>query len=338
MAFRFGLNRLDMSSPDAFANDAARLEALGWDCGFIPSSPLLAHDPYVNLAFALKATTTFELGPLIENPIMRHPAVIAGSISTVDSLSPGRVMLGMGVGDTAVRLMGRRPATIARLEKSIRLMRSLLDGDSVEVAAARPARLRHARPVPIYVAAGGPKTLEMAGRVADGVVIRVGTDRRLLEHAVGCVRRGEAEAGRESGTVRIRAVFHTVFSSDGDRARAIARSIAAGYYEYSPMLFDQAEIEWRGPDVEELRRQVWPDFHHAADLEAAGNVVDFLGRDAERAFSLSGDASEIAAHLEEIERYDLGIDVVVPHPMPTERTGPGDYSERFAREVIARVR
>ena len=338
MPLRFGLNRLDLSSPTAFAEDAVRLEAQGWDYGFIPSSPLLVRDPYINIVEALKATTTFRLGPLIENPVMRHPAVIAGSIATVDQFSPGRVLLGMGVGDTAVRLMGRKPATIKRLEEAIRVMRALLDGEGVEVAAARPARLRHAMPVPIYVAAGGPRTLEMAGRVADGVFIRVGTDRRLLEHAVGCVRHGEVAAGREAGSVRICAVFHTVFGRDDDRSRAIARSIAAGYYEYSPMLFEQAGIEWNGPDVETLRESVWPDFHHTSDLEKAGHMVGFLGRDAEHAFSLVGDADAIAERLDSIDKYDLGIDVVVPHPMPTAPTGPGDYAERFARDVIARLK
>ena len=100
----FGLNRLDLRSPAHFAADAQRLEALGWRYGFIPSSPLLVPDPYVMLAHALQATDAIVLGPLIENPVMRHPAVIAGSIATVDNIQPGRTLLGMGVGDTAVWL------------------------------------------------------------------------------------------------------------------------------------------------------------------------------------------------------------------------------------------
>ena len=103
----FGLNRLDLRSPERFAADAARLEALGWRYGFIPSSPLLVQDPYVMLAQGLRNTRSIVLGPLIENPVMRHPAVIAGSIATVDRVDPGRTVLGMGVGDTAVRLMGK---------------------------------------------------------------------------------------------------------------------------------------------------------------------------------------------------------------------------------------
>ena len=342
---QFGLNRLDMTSPVAFANDARRLESLGWDYGFIPSSPLLARDPYVMLAAALPATERIRLGPLVENPVMRQPAVIAGSIATVDALAPGRAWLGMGVGDTAVRLMGRKPATVAELAESVRVIRKLLAGERLEVGAARPASLRHAAPVPVWIAAGGPRTLRMAGAVADGVFIRVGVHRANLAHAVNLVREGAKEAGRDPSSVRIGCVFHTVLVSSSDSPAAsalrigrIGRATAAGYYEYSPMLFDTCGVAWGGPPVDELKRRVWPDFHHARDLEAAGDVVAFLGDDAVDAFALHGDAETIIAKLREVESWDLGIDIVVPHPMPTEPTGPNDYTARFARDVLPALR
>ena len=342
---QFGLNRLEMTAPAAFARDARRLESLGWDYGFIPSSPLLARDPYVMLAAALQATERIRLGPLIENPIMRQPAVIAGSIATVDALAPGRAWLGMGVGDTAVRLMGRKPATVAELAESVRVIRKLLAGERLEVGAARPATLRHAAPVPVWIAAGGPRTLRMAGAVADGVFIRVGVHRANLAHAVGLVRDGAKEAGRDPASVGIGCIFHTALVSGREPSAAsaprtgrIGRAIAAGYYEYSPMLFDTCGVEWNGPPVAELKRRVWPDFHHARDLEAAGEVVAFLGDDAVDAFALHGDAETIIAKLHEIEGWDLGIDIVVPHPMPTEPTGPSDYTARFAKDVLPAFR
>jgi Luciferase-like monooxygenase len=101
----FGLNRFDYTSAPAFAADARRAESLGWNYAFIPSSPLRRQDPYVYLAFAAVQTERIGLGPLIENPIMRHPSVIASSIATVEALASGRTLLGYGVGDTAVRLI-----------------------------------------------------------------------------------------------------------------------------------------------------------------------------------------------------------------------------------------
>src|SRR5207245_1691741 len=90
--------------------------------------------------------------------------------------------------DTAVRLAGLRPARVKELEESTRLMRALLDGEDAEVGAAWPARLPHHRPVPIWIAAGGPRTLRMAGGVADGVFIRVGTHPANIARSIKAIR------------------------------------------------------------------------------------------------------------------------------------------------------
>lgn len=336
-AVAFGLNRLDLRSPARFAADAQRLEALGWRYGFIPSSPLLVRDPYVLLARALEATNSIVLGPLIENPVMRHPAVIAGSIATVDRIAPGRTLLGMGAGDTAVRLMGKRPATVAMLEQAVRTIRALNRGDELAVGAARPARLNHAAPVPVWVAAQGPKTLRMAGRVADGAFIRVGVHPTNLRLAVEAVRAGEREAGRPPGEVRIGCVFHTVFGDDAAATARIGRAVAAGYYEYSPALFANIGLDWPGEPVATLKRRVWPDFHHARDMDAAGDLVAFLPDAAVDSFALHGPFAAIREQLQEILGSGLPIEVVVPHPVPTPAPGGFDYARAFAEQVIAKL-
>lgn len=333
----FGLNRLDLRSPAHFAADAARLEALGWRYGFIPSSPLLVPDPYVMLAHALQVTDAIVLGPLIENPVMRHPAVIAGSIATVDNIQPGRTLLGMGVGDTAVRLMGQRPASVAALEHAVKAIRALNSGAALAVDAERPARLRHAAPVPVWIAAQGPRTLEMAGRVADGVFIRVGVHPENLRLAVDAVRAGERAAGRAVGEVRIGCVFHTVFGEDAAKVGRIARAVAAGYYEYSPRLFANIGLPWDGEDMARLKRRVWPDFHHARDMEAAGEVVAFLPDAAANAFALRGPFEAIREQLRAILDLGLPIEIVVPHPVPTPAPGELDYARRFAERVIGQM-
>ncbi len=333
----FGLNRLDMRSPARFAADALRLESLGWGYGFIPSSPLLALDPYVMLARALETTDAIVLGPLIENPVMRHPAVIAGSIATVDRIRPGRTLLGMGVGDTAVRLMGNRPASVATLEHAVKTIRALNSGEELAVGAPRPARLRHAAQVPVWIAAQGPKTLGMAGRVADGVFIRVGVHAENLRLAVAAVRAGEREAGRPAGEVRIGCVFHTVFGEDAARVGRIARAVAAGYYEYSPALFANIGLPWAGEAVAKLKRRVWPDFHHARDVEAAGRVVAFLPDAAADAFALTGSFGAIREQLQAVLAYGHPIEIVVPHPVPTPAPGEYDYARHFAEQVIGRL-
>lgn len=182
--------------------------------------------------------------------------------------------------------MGYRPAKVAELEEATILTRRLLAGEKIEVNAARPARLPHARPVPVWIAAGGPRTLRMAGRVADGVFIRVGRHETNLRTSIEAVRAGAEEAGRQPDDVKIAIILHTILTDDIESAAIMERSMAAGYYEYSPMLFDPLGFSWDGPDVEELKKQVWPDFHHANDLIASGRLVSFLSDDVVDAFAL----------------------------------------------------
>jgi 5,10-methylenetetrahydromethanopterin reductase len=341
---RFGLNRFDSRTVDIFAADVRRAEALGWDAALQPDSQLRRRDTYVLLAAAARATERIVLGPLLANPVNRHPSVTASSIATIEELAPGRTILGWGVGDTAVRLAGLRPARVKELEAGTRLMRALLDGESVEVGAERPAHLPHHRPVPIWIAAGGPRTLRMAGGVADGVFIRVGTHAANIATAVEAIRAGAAEAGRDPRSVRLGAVFHTVLVDEPARALTMAKSMAAGYYEYSPALFSPPRLGWGGPEPEELKRrhQVHPDFHHAPDLEASGRVVDFLTTAAADAFSLRGGPGAVADQLVDVlRRAPAEFDYVVLHPIPNPPSPDHPergYTARVAREVLPLVR
>jgi len=198
--------------------------------------------------------------------------------------------------------------------------------------------------VPIWIAAGGPKTLRMAGGVADGVFIRVGTHGANIATAVETIHAGAAEAGRDPTSVGLGIIFHTVLVDEPEVALTMAKSMAAGYYEYSPALFTPPRFEWAGPDPETLKRrhQVHPDFHHAIDLEASGRVVDFLDTTVADAFSLRGGPAEVAGQLvEALRRAPAEFDYVVLHPIPNPPS-PDDpergYTARVAREVLPRVR
>jgi 5,10-methylenetetrahydromethanopterin reductase len=198
--------------------------------------------------------------------------------------------------------------------------------------------------VPIWIAAGGPRTLRMAGGVADGVFIRVGTHQANLTRSIEEIRAGAAAAGRDPSKVGLGAVFHTVLVEDPTRALTMAKSMAAGYYEYSPMLFEPPRLTWSGPDPEKLKRErhVFPDFHHAPDLEASGRVVDFLPEAAADAFCLRGGPAEIVKQLLGVLRSaPATFDYVCLHPIPNP-SAPDDpergFMARVAREVLPSVR
>ena len=312
---KFGLNRHNKKSVAEFAADVLRAEHLGWDCAFLPDSQLSSRDTYVLLAAAAQATKTITLGTLLVNPVNRHPSVTASSISTVAELAPGRTVLAIG--------------------------------EDVEVGSALPAYLEFAQQVPVWIAAGGPKTLEMAGACADGVFIRVGTDVKNIELSVNKIREGAEKAGKNPSSVKIGAVFHTVFSENEEEALLMGKSMAAGYYEYSPMLINNLELGWNGDHPDELKSKglVWPDFHHSKNLVDSGKAVDFLSEKHADAFSLRGGPNQIADQLVKIikDSHELNInfEYFVLHPIPNPpMPDPGEqaYIERIPREVIPRVK
>lgn len=270
--------------------------------------------------------------------MLRPAPVAAGSIATLAAVSGGRAMLTYGVGDTAVRWMGLRPSRLAELEAATTLARALLAHGDVEVGAAAPARLRHGARAPVWVAASGPRSLRLAGRCADGVFLRVGTHPANVRHAVEQVRAGAAEVGRDAGEVALGLIVHTCRSQDPAEVRAIARAMAAGFYEYAPALFDPPGFTWNGPPVEELKAQVWPDFHHAADLVAAGRVVDFLTDDVAASFSFHGTQADVADQLRAILAAVPELSIVVPHPVPAPRPDEvTDYARWIGGELKAQL-
>lgn len=338
MTVSIGLNRWDWRTPSTFVDSVRHGEAAGIDHCFLPVNPLSVWDPYVLMTAAAMATDTIRFGPLLETPMLRPPAVAAGSIASLAEISGGRAMLTYGIGDTAVRYLGRRPARLAELEEATVQAKAYLAGDRLEVGAASPAWLRHARPAPVWLACGGPKSLRMAGRVADGVFLRVGTHPANLQTAVEAVKEGAREAGRDPSEVALAAIVHTCRSQDTAEIRAISRSMAAGFYEYSPALFSQAGFEWNGTPIETLKKQLWPDFHHASDLVAAGQLVDFLSDEVAASFSFFGSAADVSAQMRALLDQVPELEILVPHPVPMPvRDELRDYVDWLSGSVLSRI-
>jgi 5,10-methylenetetrahydromethanopterin reductase len=300
MSVTFGTNRFSFLNPERLAKSCRAAEAAGFDRLWFPDTQLHAGDVFINLLTALRSTERVHAGTLVVNPITRHPSVIASSIATVDTHAPGRVMLGVANGDTSVWQVGLRPAKLADLERGVRTIRALLAGEGVDLGWTAPSRLDHPRRVPVIVACGGPKTLRMAGRYADGVVMRVGADPALLSWAYEEFRDGAAEAGRDPGSLFLGVHFHTVITDDADLARARGRVMAAGYYEVNPRLWQIAGLEWPCAPVHDILKTVRPDFHHATDMDLAARMVAEIPDEISRRFCLMGTGPDVRGRLEQL--------------------------------------
>ncbi|MEV5302621.1 LLM class flavin-dependent oxidoreductase [Amycolatopsis methanolica] len=180
----------------------------------VGEGPLLFSDPYQYLALAARETSSIKLGTWVTNPLTRIAPVTANSIATVNSLAPGRVFLGIGTANNALRSMGNRPAKLAELNGAMEIIRGLLDGRRVphnwlgqerEIEFLDPNGhwYNFADPIDIWMSAGGPKGLSLAAKHADYVTYCLGPNPDMI----GVVRReldkAVADAGRPPGSVKL---------------------------------------------------------------------------------------------------------------------------------------
>lgn len=224
--FHFGV--LPNRPVQEIAAVAAEAEELGFGGIWVADSQSIFRDGFLALAACATRTSRMELAIGVTNPVTRHPAVIAGAIATLDELSGGRAVLGIGVGESSVRTVGLRPAKLARLEEATHVLRALLAGESASWDGAE-TRLTWwpGRPVPIWFASTGPRSLRLAGRVADGVLFQVGSHPDLVRYALRHIEVGAAEAGRDPREVKRLVRLACAVDEDGARARSDARGYVA---------------------------------------------------------------------------------------------------------------
>ncbi|MGI9520727.1 MAG: LLM class flavin-dependent oxidoreductase, partial [Hyphomicrobiaceae bacterium] len=177
MKARFGIIEIPRSIASAI-EDAKLAEEVGFDWVGIADSQSLFRELFVTLAAVGQATVRVMIGPSVTNPLTRHPAVMASAIASVDELSNGRAMLGIATGDSAIYNLNERPRGLHGLREYIIALRDLLTGQPTEFGGkeihTKWVRGQSDNPVPIYIAAEGPKTLELAGEIADGVICGLG--------------------------------------------------------------------------------------------------------------------------------------------------------------------
>ena len=143
------------------------------------------------------------IGMCVTNPVTREPAVTASAHATLQDISGGRMVMGIGRGDSAVRVMGRKPTPIAMFEQRCAMIKAFMNGHPVDwEGTAIQLKWAQDKPeIPLYVAAYGPRALGVAGRVADGVIIQL-ADPAIIEWTMATARKAAEEAGRDPAALR----------------------------------------------------------------------------------------------------------------------------------------
>jgi 5,10-methylenetetrahydromethanopterin reductase len=318
------------------------VEAAGFDGAGILDSQLLSRDTFVVLGQAATQTSRLTLFPAVTNPFTRHASVLAGAIQTVEELAPGRVKFVIGTGYTSASTIGRKPATLAEMRACIGTVRGLLAGQSVDFNGT-PGRLGYAsgRRVPLIMAASGPKAIEVAGEVADGVLLLVGFNRGIIGRALEHLERGAKRAGRRLDDLEIIWAVRIGTAATTEAARRYARPTAVhwGVLRWGGYWLEPAGLTLPKLEVPDAVHRIYPDLSHAHDWEAAIAATSFVPDEVAAqlcdAIGLIGTPADCAARI--LQTAKLGVRNLYLMPLQTFAP-PRDEITAFRDVVFPRLR
>ena len=249
------------------------IEDLGYDSAWVADSQMLFSDCYAVLALAAQQTSRLRLGPGTAICGTRIPPVHVAAMMTLNRLAPGRVFLGIGTGNTAMRSMAQRPMRIAEFDDYLRVLAALLRGETVDYAfngTPRPIRMLleangggSLEPkIPLYVSGFGPRAMALAGAHGDGLVFAIPPRGVPVAQALAHARQGAARMNRDIDQPE--AGFHTCSLTnlvllqpgetvDSDRIKAAIgpNVMASVYYFYD-------EVQERRIDPPPFLARIWP--------------------------------------------------------------------------------
>jgi probable F420-dependent oxidoreductase len=179
-------------------------EACGFEYGWTYDSHVLWQESFALLPLVAAATSRLKLGHCVTNPGIREPTVTASWYATMQDVSGGRMVMGIGRGDSSRRVVGLDPVNVDEFERRIGMIKDLMNGRNVawngkefELAWAR----KDLPQIPMYVAGYGPRALGAAGRAGDGVVIQL-ADPQIIEWTMDTARKAAAAAGRDPSALK----------------------------------------------------------------------------------------------------------------------------------------
>ncbi len=342
------------SSPDMhlIMEHARKAEKAGWDGISIPDVQSVSGDMYVAMTLAAMATERIKIGSDVTNPLTRHPVITAGAIASVQRVSDGRAVLGIGRGDSALAHIGHAPVYTKLFESYLKALQAYLSGDGVPfeeltfgkgmaphvdtlklLKAPEDSRLTWLRPedkkVPVAVSASGPKVLGAAARHADIVMLGVGADLERLEWGMDQVRNARREAGLHPEGVRYGAYLSIACHPDTE----VARELTPYYVGWARFAVMHGRVN--GPFAQqdqEVLKAVLKNYDvrdHSSSFEPPAEFID--------RYAIAGAPDECIRRIRQIA--ELGIErIVVYGPTVNEVAGNGKLAaDLMVREVLPAI-
>ncbi len=254
---------------------------------------------YMALTTIAAATNKIKLGPGVTNPYIRSPAITASAMVTLDEVSGGRAVLGIGPGDKATfdALGIEWVKPVSTIKKAIGDIRKLMAGEKLETGAQ--LAIKPSTTIPIYMGAQGPKMLETAGMIADGVLINA-SNPKDFEAAVPLIKKGAENAGRSMDEIDVAAYACMSVDKKPEKAKQAAIPVVAFIAAGSPpIVLERHGIETE--KVEKIREAL-----KKGDFGTAFGTVDDTMLEA---FSLYGTPEEVVEKIKKLS--EMGVTQVV---------------------------
>jgi alkanesulfonate monooxygenase SsuD/methylene tetrahydromethanopterin reductase-like flavin-dependent oxidoreductase (luciferase family) len=316
-----------------FIDSVRKAEECGYARAYLVEGQLLWRDVYVYMTHGLAATERIPFGTAVTNPRTRHFSVIASAHATLAEIYPGRVVLGMGRGDNAIRTLGLKQVSTQQLRETAPKLKELMAGRTVDFEGTE-IRIQWASEaigdVPVMVSASGPRTLRMAGAVADIVMIQVGVNPDAVKWAVDLVKAGAEEAGRDPDDVETTLYTAMWVSDDVDEARSQTRWAAACAANHIVDVIRNVPDHGMPEALTRLAAMRTEDYDYASHLDPSVERSDYPDEVIDD-FAFNGPPERIVEMLRALSA--VGLDEVAPSYL-NGRLGEMD---RVGREIIPAV-
>lgn len=315
--------------------EVKRAETLGFDYVWIAEVGL-NRDIYVTMTECAKQTGSVLLGTCVTNPYTRHPAITATAFATLDEVSNGRMVIGIGIGSKRNLL---EPLGIVRenagqtCRETVKVMREVLSGDKASFLGQyfklRDAELgfRPKRVVPIYLAGRGRRTLAVAGEIADGVIFSSLTTPEAIKYAMDAINGGANASGRDPSTLD-KALFTRV-SLSKDRATAI--EAIRPHVPYRIWDDSYETIHQLGYD-KNIARRIKSAYDGGDAAQASSLVTDQMIDD----FAIAGTVVDCLEKIEKLRQH--GVTHVIALPVETRHDSKEQQLRRLSEEIMLRFR
>ena len=303
----FGVTVLPDPPHTRFLDLLELAEENGFDYGWTYDSHVLWHESTPLLTMAAERTKRMKLGHFVTNPGTREPTVLASMYATLHVISGGRMVMGVGRGDSARRVIGLKPVKVAEFEEACRMIKDFMNGRKVQWNE-KDLELTWALkepPIPLYVAGYGPKALAVAGRVSDGVIIQL-ADPVIIEWIMATARKAAEEAGRDPDALECIAGAPSHVSDDLADAREQVRWFPAMVSNHVMDLIER--YGWDSDIPKELTDyvKVRKFYDYKEHSRVGAKHGEFVSDEICDRFCVIGSAEQCAAKLRELEQ--VGVD------------------------------